>query len=89
MDTVEAAARRTAINLMRLNEGLEMAEAREYPRTKPPSNEWTTRRTQRLSLLANFYKNWFNDVAGGSAMGQSRQRDMNNPTAETDPSEAR
>lgn len=54
---LERAARRTAINLMRLNEALEMAEAESYTLDRA-SNRWP-KRWNRMIQLRNFYERWF------------------------------
>lgn len=61
-DTVDQAARRTAINLMRLNEALEMQDAEGYSQTILPSAK-KSRRQHRRDELSKFYRRWFGDRA--------------------------
>lgn len=57
MDEVDEAARRTAINLMRLNETLEMNDADNYSQALDSSH--VSHRQHRRNMLRAFYKDWF------------------------------
>lgn len=58
---VDKAARRTAINLMRLNEALEMKDAESY--SLALDDFGNIRRFHRMRLLRNYYKRWFTSKA--------------------------
>ena len=60
MDPDEA-ARRTAINLMRLNEAIEMRDAEHY--SMRPAGNGQTVREHRQSIIRSFYKRWFTSKA--------------------------
>lgn len=57
MDEIDEAARRLAITLMRLNEGLEFQDAEGYSTlpTKPQGSP----RWHREKGLRHFYRDWF------------------------------
>lgn len=57
MDEVDAAARRTAINLMRLNEALDEGDADGYSQALNAAHV-SHRRARRLQVR-NYYKRWF------------------------------
>lgn len=58
MDELDRAARRTAINLMRLNEAIEHAEVDRIYSTQPNTNG-ITKREERRSVLDRHYRRWF------------------------------
>ncbi|MDZ7742973.1 MAG: hypothetical protein U5Q03_14875 [Bacteroidota bacterium] len=55
---IDMAARRTAINLMRLNEALELADAEEYS-SQSNGHGMHGKREARPYQLRNYYRNWF------------------------------
>lgn len=59
MRTPDEAARRTAINLMRLLEAIEMEDAKEYTDER---YFWqhNSPRFDRLRAVARYYRDWFN-----------------------------
>ncbi len=62
MDELDRAARRTAINLMRLNEAVDHLDAETYP-TLPKINR-ESQRMHRHRMLDRFYRKWFESKGG-------------------------
>lgn len=60
-DTIDQAARRTAINLMRLLETLERRDAEHYSQAKTPVG--TSHRKARRRQIGLFYRQWHRDRA--------------------------
>ena len=68
MDTVDEAARRTAINLMRLSEALDIKDAEGYSQAMVPSGTQSYRRN-RINNIRDAYRQWFTNVAGSAHKG--------------------
>lgn len=66
MRDLDAAARRTAVNLMRLNEALELDDADAYT---------GRRRMERLKEVRHYYKTWFTRVAVRGGPGEVASAD--------------
>lgn len=58
MDELDRAARRTAINLMRLNEAIDHDEAERFYSTQLSANR-ITKREERHYVLNRYYRQWF------------------------------
>lgn len=61
-DELDRAARRTAINLMRLNEAVEHADVEHYS-TRITRKGWT-KQEERRDVLDRHYRDWFNRQGG-------------------------
>lgn len=68
-------ARRVAIRLMALNEALEIEDAQRYSMIPASQLGWKSPRWHRISLLRDFYRNWFTNVAGGLEQGNPDKGD--------------